>query len=72
MTVVLWSVDLKDFRAREPEEILSTLRRTPVRPGDVILYHGNNEVAFKALAPVISEIRRSCAGPVVPLSQLHA
>jgi peptidoglycan/xylan/chitin deacetylase (PgdA/CDA1 family) len=71
LTVVLWSVDLKDFRAQRPEDILTTFRRTPVRPGDVILYHGNNKAAFDALSPLLAEITERSNARLVPVSELQ-
>ncbi len=50
--VVMWSVDLKDYRA-QPGEVEAKLARTPLSSGDIILYHGFNDVALKALPRVI-------------------
>ena len=50
--VVMWNVDLKDFRASEGE-VEARVDRTSFSSGDIILYHGINEAALKALPHVI-------------------
>ena len=51
-SVVMWSVDLKDYRA-STGEVEAQLDRTSFSSGDIILYHGINEAALKALPRVI-------------------
>jgi peptidoglycan-N-acetylglucosamine deacetylase len=50
--VVMWNVDLKDYRA-SPGEVEARLDRTVFAAGDIILYHGTSEPALKALPRVI-------------------
>jgi nucleoside-diphosphate-sugar epimerase/peptidoglycan/xylan/chitin deacetylase (PgdA/CDA1 family) len=50
--VVMWNVDLKDYRAA-PGEVEALVNRTSFASGDIILYHGINEPALKALPRVI-------------------
>jgi peptidoglycan/xylan/chitin deacetylase (PgdA/CDA1 family) len=50
--VVLWNVDLKDYRA-SAGDVEARLNRTSFSSGDIILYHGTNEAALKALPRVI-------------------
>jgi peptidoglycan/xylan/chitin deacetylase (PgdA/CDA1 family) len=50
--VVMWNVDLKDYRAATGE-VEAQLDRTSFASGDIILYHGINEPALKALPRVI-------------------
>jgi peptidoglycan/xylan/chitin deacetylase (PgdA/CDA1 family) len=50
--VVMWNVDLKDYRA-STGEVEEQLDRTSFSSGDIILYHGANEAALKALPRVI-------------------
>jgi peptidoglycan/xylan/chitin deacetylase (PgdA/CDA1 family) len=50
--VVMWNVDLKDYRA-SAGEVESQLDRTTLSSGDIILYHGTNEAALNALPRVI-------------------
>jgi len=50
--VVMWNVDLKDYRA-SPGELQAQLDRTCFASGDIILYHGTNPAALKALPRVI-------------------
>jgi nucleoside-diphosphate-sugar epimerase/peptidoglycan/xylan/chitin deacetylase (PgdA/CDA1 family) len=50
--VVMWNVDLKDYRAASGE-VEAQLVRTNFTSGDIILYHGINEPALKALPSVI-------------------
>jgi peptidoglycan/xylan/chitin deacetylase (PgdA/CDA1 family) len=51
-SVVMWSVDLKDYGA-SAGEVEAQLDRTSFSSGDIILYHGINEAALKALPRVI-------------------
>lgn len=51
-SVVMWSVDLKDYRA-STGEVEAQLDRTSFSSGDIILYHGFNDAALKALPRVI-------------------
>ncbi len=46
--VVMWNVDLKDYRA-STGEVEAQLDRTSFSSGDIILYHGISEPALKAL-----------------------
>jgi nucleoside-diphosphate-sugar epimerase/peptidoglycan/xylan/chitin deacetylase (PgdA/CDA1 family) len=50
--VVMWNVDLKDYRA-STGEIETQLSRTSFASGDIILYHGISEPALIALPLVI-------------------
>jgi peptidoglycan/xylan/chitin deacetylase (PgdA/CDA1 family)/glycosyltransferase involved in cell wall biosynthesis len=50
--VVMWNVDLKDYRA-STGDIEAQLSRTSFSSGDIVLYHGTNEPALKALPRVI-------------------
>jgi glycosyltransferase involved in cell wall biosynthesis/peptidoglycan/xylan/chitin deacetylase (PgdA/CDA1 family) len=71
LTVAMWSVDLKDFRARDVLDITLRLARRPIRGGDVILYHGQTPAALEALPSVVKAAARE-GRRVVPLSELHA
>jgi peptidoglycan/xylan/chitin deacetylase (PgdA/CDA1 family) len=51
-TVVMWNVDLKDYRA-STGEVEAQLDRTTFSSGDIVLYHGINEAALRALPRVI-------------------
>ncbi len=50
--VVMWSVDLKDYRA-QAGEVEGKLAVTSLSSGDIILYHGVSTASFKALPCVI-------------------
>jgi nucleoside-diphosphate-sugar epimerase/peptidoglycan/xylan/chitin deacetylase (PgdA/CDA1 family) len=50
--VVMWSVDLEDYRATSGE-VEAQLERTNLTSGDIILYHGTSEPSLKALPRVI-------------------
>ena len=50
--VVMWNVDLKDYRAATGE-VEAQVDRTSFASGDIILYHGTNEPALRALPRVI-------------------
>jgi nucleoside-diphosphate-sugar epimerase/peptidoglycan/xylan/chitin deacetylase (PgdA/CDA1 family) len=53
--VVMWNVDLKDYRA-SAGEVEAQLDRTSISSGDIVLYHGINEAALTALPIVIKEL----------------
>jgi len=59
LTVLMWSSDLKDFRATAPHEILDAEVVRPLRDGDIVLYHGNSAASLAALPELIS---RACRG----------
>ncbi|HXY13185.1 MAG TPA: polysaccharide deacetylase family protein [Terriglobales bacterium] len=50
--VVMWNIDLKDYRA-SVGEVEAQLDRTFFSSGDIILYHGVNEASLRALPYVI-------------------
>jgi peptidoglycan/xylan/chitin deacetylase (PgdA/CDA1 family) len=50
--VVMWNVDLKDYRA-STGDVEAQLERTSFSSGDIILYHGVNRAALRALPQVI-------------------
>jgi peptidoglycan/xylan/chitin deacetylase (PgdA/CDA1 family) len=51
-SVVMWNVDLKDYRA-STGQVEAQLDRTSFSSGDIILYHGINDAALRALPRVI-------------------
>jgi len=53
--VVMWNVDLKDYRA-SAGEVEAQLDRTSFTSGDIVLYHGINESALTALPQVIKAL----------------
>jgi len=53
--VVMWNVDLKDYRA-SVGEVEAQLDRTSFSSGDIVLYHGINEAALRALPSVIRAV----------------
>jgi glycosyltransferase involved in cell wall biosynthesis/peptidoglycan/xylan/chitin deacetylase (PgdA/CDA1 family) len=69
LRLVMWTVDLKDFRAASAQAILSRLAAKPLRAGDIILYHGHNDPALEALPEIIRTIRASGFN-AVPVTRL--
>jgi peptidoglycan/xylan/chitin deacetylase (PgdA/CDA1 family) len=69
LTIVMWSVDPKDFRAQTPDEITDRLATRPVRAGDIVLYHGHNPAALAALPRLLDTVA-SQGLSVVPVSHL--
>ena len=67
--VVMWNVDLKDYRASSGE-VEAQLDRTSLTSGDIILYHGTNDAALTALPRVI-EVARENGREAVTISQLN-
>lgn len=64
LTCVMWSIDLKDFQATSSGEILAALQCQPLQSGDVLLYHGTNPSAVKALPDILDVIVRQNMHPV--------
>lgn len=64
LTCVMWNVDLKDFQAESPGEILAALQCQSLQSGDVLLYHGTNPSAVKALPDILDVIVRQDMHPV--------
>jgi peptidoglycan-N-acetylglucosamine deacetylase len=50
--VVMWNIDLKDYRA-SAGEVEAQLDRTSLSSGDIVLYHGINGASIKALPRLI-------------------
>jgi glycosyltransferase involved in cell wall biosynthesis len=69
MTIAMWSVDLKDCLAQRTEDIAAALAMQPIRPGDIVLYHGDSPVALAALPAVLEAALRD-GYKAVPLSQM--
>jgi peptidoglycan/xylan/chitin deacetylase (PgdA/CDA1 family) len=67
--VVMWNVDLKDYRA-STGDIEAQLDRTSLSSGDIILYHGINKAALKALPRLIKAAREN-GREAVTISQLN-
>lgn len=59
LTVVLWSVDSRDWRRTGGEGIRRTLRQARVRPGDILLLHDDYPETVAALPGVLGDLRRS-------------
>jgi nucleoside-diphosphate-sugar epimerase/peptidoglycan/xylan/chitin deacetylase (PgdA/CDA1 family) len=66
--VVMWSVDLKDYRAATGE-VETQLSQTVFTSGDIVLYHGTSEPALKAL-PAVIETARGKNRKAVTISEL--
>jgi peptidoglycan-N-acetylglucosamine deacetylase len=66
--VVMWNVDLKDYRA-STGEVERQLALTSISSGDIILYHGINEAALTALPRVI-EAAQGNGREAVTISEL--
>jgi peptidoglycan/xylan/chitin deacetylase (PgdA/CDA1 family) len=54
-SVVMWNVDLKDYRA-STGQVEAQVDRTTLSSGDIVLYHGINQAALKALPRVIEAV----------------
>jgi peptidoglycan/xylan/chitin deacetylase (PgdA/CDA1 family) len=56
-TVVLWSVDPKDFACRSAGEVRDWFEAHPLRGGDVVLLHDNVPHAAAALPDLVRSVR---------------
>jgi peptidoglycan/xylan/chitin deacetylase (PgdA/CDA1 family) len=66
--VVMWNVDLKDYRATTAQ-VEAQLDRTPLSSGDIILYHGTSDASLQAL-PYVVEAALANAREAVTISDL--
>ena len=57
-SVVLWSVDPKDFACKTADEVREKLHRRPLRPGDIVLFHDNHPYAAEVITDLAQEVRR--------------
>jgi peptidoglycan/xylan/chitin deacetylase (PgdA/CDA1 family) len=69
LTVVLWSVDLKDYADVSSDEIVQNLGIANISDGDIILYHATNHRAVAALPTVLEHAIGGCRKGVT-VSQL--
>jgi peptidoglycan/xylan/chitin deacetylase (PgdA/CDA1 family) len=53
LSIIMWSVDLKDYRAQQAEEITDRLVVESLRDGDIVLYHGSSAASVAALPRVL-------------------
>jgi peptidoglycan/xylan/chitin deacetylase (PgdA/CDA1 family) len=59
LTVVGWSLDLKDYAARSTEDIINQLQVSGIRDGDIVLYHAINRSGVAALPTVLEYLTRN-------------
>jgi peptidoglycan/xylan/chitin deacetylase (PgdA/CDA1 family) len=60
LTVVLWSVDLRDYAGVSSDEMLQNLDIANISDGDIILYHATNHAAVAALPAVLERAIDGC------------
>jgi peptidoglycan/xylan/chitin deacetylase (PgdA/CDA1 family) len=70
-SVVMWTVDLKDYKASNVAAIEKETLDHHFVNGDIILYHGLNAISVEAL-PVVIEAAKSGARKGVTISRLEA
>lgn len=51
---ILWSIDSTDYKKADTKLILEAVNQCTVKPGDIILFHDDNEYTLEAL-PIIIE-----------------
>jgi hypothetical protein len=66
----MWTVDLKDYEAKEAAEIENSVVSQRFVNGDIILYHGLNLASVTALPSVI-EAAKSGGRTGVTISRLR-
>jgi peptidoglycan/xylan/chitin deacetylase (PgdA/CDA1 family) len=55
--VVLWSLDSRDARTRDPGEVAACLAPERMRPGDIVLLHEGSPWTLAALPDAIARLR---------------
>jgi peptidoglycan/xylan/chitin deacetylase (PgdA/CDA1 family) len=58
LSVVLWSVDSMDHARSGIQSILSVVNAGTIEPGDIILFHDDNDYTLSALPIVIESLRK--------------
>jgi peptidoglycan/xylan/chitin deacetylase (PgdA/CDA1 family) len=58
-SIVLWSVDPKDFACTTADEVRIGLRRRPLRAGDIVLMHDDTPFAAVVVADVVADALRA-------------
>ncbi len=58
LTVVMASVDLKDYAATSASDVVRNLATTNIGDGDIVLYHAINDAAVAALPTVLEAATR--------------
>jgi len=57
ITMVLWSVDSRDFLHRGQEDIINNTIGQRIKPGDIILFHDDNVFTLEALPIIIEKLK---------------
>lgn len=58
-SIILWSVDPKDFACTTTDEVRDRLRCRPLRAGDIVLMHDSRPFAAEVLPEVVTNARRT-------------
>lgn len=58
-TIVLWSIDPRDYRQRAAADLAAALRTQPLRPGDVLLLHDAQPHTAAVLPDLAAMLRDS-------------
>jgi peptidoglycan-N-acetylglucosamine deacetylase len=58
-SIVLWSVDPKDFACTTADEVRNGLRRRPLRAGDIVLMHDDKPFAAEVVPDIVADARRA-------------
>jgi teichuronic acid biosynthesis glycosyltransferase TuaC len=65
-TVVLWSVDPKDYLCRDAGQVRDWFSNRPLRGGDIVLFHDRIPHAIDVLPSLIEEARARGLGFTIP------
>jgi glycosyltransferase involved in cell wall biosynthesis len=69
LTVVMWSIDLKDFASNDAEQIRRAAALKPARDGDIVLYHGLSDASVAGL-PSVLELAAETGNRLLPVSRV--
>lgn len=53
ITAIHWSRDSMDYLKEPPEKIIERFYKNPVEPGDILLFHDDNEICINSLKILI-------------------
>ena len=53
ITAIHWSRDSMDYLKESPEKLMSRFNEKPIEPGDILLFHDDNDLAINVLKDLI-------------------
>ncbi len=58
LSIILWSIDSTDYKKVNTESIINTVNKNTIKPGEIILFHDDNEYTLEALPIIIENLKK--------------